>query len=363
MRVTLPCRRAIYADDHDAFRDSVRGFVAAEIVPHLDDWRRNGQVPRSVLAASGRAGFLGTAVPETFGGGGTEDLAFLAVLVEEAVAVGATGVALIAALHAGVVIPYLLEHGSDADNERLLPGLATGELIAVPAPAGSLAVDDGRLTGSLSSVPGARCADILLLDSRVGPHFVETANPAIRITAESAGLGAVEAGLADVALDTVPATAATTQHVSIQPDLDLWFSVLALAGARTAVELAVEYATSRKVFGRPLAEFQNTRFRLAEIAAELITATTFVDHCVSARGRGELGATDAAAARLVTTSLHDRAVDQSLQLHGGYGYMREYPIAQAFADARFLRLAAQCYSDPRGVLAPTSTDSASPTRA
>jgi acyl-CoA dehydrogenase len=348
MVLTAPGRRSIFADDHEAFRDSVRRFVSSAIVPNLDDWRRNDGMPRSLISVAGEAGFLGTTVPEEFGGGGTDDLGFLAVLIEETTAVGATGAALMWALHAGVAISYLVENGTDADKERWLPRLAGGELLAVTAPGTSLTVFNGRLTGTLSGVPFAREAGVLLVDSSAGVVFVETANPRIRITPDTGNLGAPEAGIADVEFDAVPP--ASVLPASLHLDLDLWFAVLALAGARTAVALAVDYVGSRKVFGRPLAQFENTQFRLAELAAELATATMLVDQCVSARGEGALRTADAAAARLVTAALHDRAVDQSMQLHGGYGYMREYPIAQAFADARFLRLAAQCYSDPRRAL-------------
>jgi acyl-CoA dehydrogenase len=351
MVLTLPSRRSIFADDHEAFRDSVRRFVVTEIVPHLEDWRRADGMPRSVVAAAGEAGFLGTTVPEEFGGGGTDDLGFLAVLIEETVAAGATGAALTWALHAGIAIPHLVEHGGDAEKQRWLPGLASGELIAVPASGASLTVHDERLTGTLSSVPCALIADVLLVDSPGGIAFVETAHPGIRVTPVAGNLGAPDAGIADIELEAVPLASTTVLPFPLVPDLDLWFAVLALAGARTAVALAVDYVRSRKVFGRPLAEFENTRFRLAQLSAEILAATTFVDQCVSARSSRMPRAADAAAARLVTAALYDRAVDQSMQLHGGYGYMREYPIAQAFADARFLRLAAQCYSDPRRALA------------
>jgi acyl-CoA dehydrogenase len=350
MVLTVPSRRSIFADDHEAFRDSVRRFADTEIVPYLEDWRRNEGVPRSLVAIAGQAGFLGTTVPKAFGGGGTDDLGFLAVLIEETMAEGATGVALMWALHAGVAVPFLVEHGSDADKERWLPGLVDGELVAVPAPGSSLTVLDGRLTGTLSGVPCARIADALLVDSSAGVVFVETAHTGVRVTPVAGSLGAPEAGVADVEFDAVPLASASALPSSLSHDLDLWFAVLALAGARTAVALAVDYVRSRKVFGRPLSEFENTRYRLAELAAELSTVTTFVDHCVSAASRRKLRAVESATARLITSALHDRTVDQSMQLHGGYGYMREYPIAQAFADARFLRLAAQCYSEPRRAL-------------
>jgi acyl-CoA dehydrogenase len=347
--LTVPSRRSIFADDHEAFRDSVRRFVTTEVGPHLDDWRRDGGFPRSVVAAAGDAGFLGTAVPEEFGGGGTEDLGFLAVLIEETVAVGATGLALLLALQAGVTIPSLLDHGTEADKQLWLPVLVNGELIGVPAPRGSVTLHDGRLTGTLSGVPAGRGADLLLIDVD-GVAIVSTDQPGVHVKPVAGSLAAPDAGSADVTLDGIHSGDMLPSD-AFHRDIDLWLAVTALAAARTAVSLAVDYVHSRKVFGRPLAEFENTRFRLVELSAELATATTYVDHCLGARMRAGLAATDAAAARLVTTTLNDHAVDQSLQLHGGYGYMREYPIAQAFADARFLRLIGQAHSDPRHALA------------
>jgi acyl-CoA dehydrogenase len=345
--LTLPSR-SIFAEDHEVFRDSVRRFVTTEIVPHLDDWRRADGMPRTLVAAAGEAGFLGTAVPEEFGGGGTEDVGFLAVLIEETVAAGATGPALLWALHAGVTIPCLLDAGSDADKDRWLPGLAGGELIGIPAPRGSVALEDGHLTGELPCVPCGRLADLLLVD--VGDiAIVGTSQPGVRTASVAGNLAGPDAGVADLtmdraAIDTLPSTA-------FHRDIDLWLAVVALASARTATQLAIDYVHSRKVFGRPLSEFENTRFRLAELSAEITSATTYVDGCLTTRVHGGLAAADAAAARLITTALNDRAVDQSMQLHGGYGYMREYPIAQAFADARFLRLVGQAHSDPRHALA------------
>jgi acyl-CoA dehydrogenase len=146
-------RRRIYGDDHHAFRDSVKRFIATEVAPNLDAWRRANGVPRSIVAAGGDAGFLSTALPEEFGGGGTEDFGFLVVLIEETIAAGATGLALLWALQAGVTIPFLLEHAPSAGKAQWLPGLGAGQLIALPAPA------------ELSHVSAPSTADDLLVNS------------------------------------------------------------------------------------------------------------------------------------------------------------------------------------------------------
>jgi acyl-CoA dehydrogenase len=350
--------RRLFDEDHKVFRDSVRRFLASEVVPNLDGWRRSGALPRSVVVAAGQAGFLGAAVPEEFGGGGSDDMRFLAVLIDETIDAGATGLALLFALNAGVTIPRLLEHGSNASKRRWLPGLVGGELIAIPAPARSVSVRDDSLAGMVPGLPGGQLADLVLLDAgKVAA--VPLRQSGIRVEPVTESLAAPDAAVADVILDDVVVAAddvlADGATSALHRDLDLWVAVLARAGAAAALAMTLEYVRSRKVFGRALTEFENTRFRLAELSAELATATTFVDSCILARNRGDLGATDAAAARLSTAGLHDRAADQGMQLHGGYGYMREYPISQEFADARFLRLVGQAHSDARNVMAQALT--------
>jgi acyl-CoA dehydrogenase len=336
----ISSRRRIYGDDHDAFRESVKRFIATEVAPNIDGWRHANGLPRSIIAAAGDAGFLGTAVPEEFGGGGTDDLGFLAVLIEETIAAGATGLALVLALQAGVTIPFLLEHATAAQKQQWLPGLSTGALIAVPAPA------------TLSNVAAARIADALLLpNDSDGVALVPLDQPGVTITPVDDNLAGRDAALADVRLGEVDTNRRLGSAAALYRDLDLWFAVLALASARTATGFAVDYVHDRKVFGRPLAEFENTRFRLAELWAELAGLTAFVDSCVHSRGSGALDAAEAAAARLTASRVCEQAVDQSLQLHGGYGYMREYPISHAFADARFLQVMAAAYSNPRETLA------------
>jgi acyl-CoA dehydrogenase len=335
-------RRRIYGHDHEAFRDSVKRFIATEVAPNLDAWRRANGVPRSIVAAGGDAGFLSTALPEEFGGGGTEDFGFLVVLIEETIAAGATGLALLWALQAGVTIPFLLEHAPSAGKAQWLPGLGAGQLIALPAPA------------TLSSVAAARIADALLVSNDTdGVALIALDQPSVTITTLDENLAGRDAGLADVTLGDADTTSGLGSPTALRRDLDLWFAVLAMASARTAMALAVDYVHARKVFGRLLVEFENTRFRLAELWAELASLTAFVDSCVHARGAGALHVADAAAVRLTAGRVCGEAVDQSLQLHGGYGYMREYPISHAFADARFLQVMAAAYSNPRDTLAST----------
>lgn len=341
--MTTLARRLDPTADHAAFRESARRFVASEVVPHLDDWRRDGTASRAVFAAAGSHGFLGTCVPEEFGGGDVGDYKFLAALIEETVDAGSVGLALLWALHAGVVIPQLLEHGAPEIRQGFLPGLASGEIIGVAA--GGV---DGR------AVPGARLADIVLLTGGDGVDLLRVTAATIATTPSPASLAAPEAGCADLVITSAEPDTLTPLPGAgelVGRDIDLWIAVVARAAAHRSTELAIQYAESRHVFGKPLADFENTQMRLAEVAAELRSVTTYVDQCLTARSVSALDATDAAAAREVAIRLAGWAADQSLQLHGGYGYMREYPIAQAFADTRFLSTTAQRFSDSRRVLA------------
>jgi acyl-CoA dehydrogenase len=321
-------------------------LTTAEVVPHLEQWRLDGTIPRGVLAAAGAAGFLGTTVAEEFGGGGADDSGFSAVLIEEIAAVGATTLSLLCALHVGVAIPAL----STGKCTRWLPRLVSGELIATvtaPTAKSDFALAGGQLSGELASVPYARLADLLLVDlGDDNVAVVEIDQHGVRIGPDTPILGGHEGAAADVILVGANVDVIRT---SLTPSIDQWFAVTMLAASRAALQLGVEYVTARKVFGQPLATFENTRFRIAELWAEVSAATLLVDSCIAAGI--EVHVCDAAAARLTAARVLDAVVDQCLQFHGGYGYMREYPISTAFADARFLRLAAQRFSDPRHRLA------------
>jgi acyl-CoA dehydrogenase len=361
-------RRGLFGEDHDAFRDTVRRFLAAEVVPHLDAWRAAGGVPEDVWQAAGKHGFLGMTVPEQFGGGGVDDVRFVVVVAEEAMRIGAAGLALTFAWHSGVCIPLVIRHGSAGQQAAWLPGLASGELVAAPAAIGApvpgVTLPSGiRLDGSVPDVPAGHQADLLVTAVQHEPGYVRIAvlgtdAPGLARGPVTGVLGAPDAGHADVRFESaeVPASALLSgdgpaQLRELRRDCDFWSAVLAVAGARAALSLTLGYVRDRRVFGRPVAEFENSRFRLAELAAELTMAGVFVDECVRDHAAGALTTAQAAAARLGSGAVHDLAVDQGLQLHGGYGYMREYPIAQAYADARYLRLAGAAVSPGRETLA------------
>jgi acyl-CoA dehydrogenase len=335
-----------YDEDHEAFRASVRGLFATEVIPHLTEWRKAGRVPAQLFLSLGEQGFLGTNTPEIFGGGDAEDPRFTCVLIEEAVSVGATGLALVLAHHVGVCIPALLRQPSSDSRSTALRSLVVGQTVAAPA-----GLDDQL---SSQGVAGALSAGLFVV-VQVDPagHRSVKFPPAdtAEVWLDSGVLGGLEAGTGEVrftvdALEVCPA-AGKDEAGLLGRDFDLWTAVVAAAGARYALRLALEYVADRKVFGRALSEFENTRLRLAEVAADIATVDASVELCLTRLAAGGLIGAEAAAARIVAINAYERAVDQALQLHGGYGYMREYPIAHAFSDARFVRQAADCMSDPR----------------
>jgi len=340
--------RPRYEEDHEAFRGSVRRVLESEVVPYLDEWRAEGRIPERIPLFLGEQGFLGTAIPESLGGGGVDDPRFAAVLVEEVMAVGATGLALVLAYHCGVCVPALLRMPEGEARAAALLGAATGEILAAP-----LVLDD-RLESH--GVPGASLAGAFLVSS-IAPEGRTVGLPprgVAEVAVEARTLGGLEAGTADVRFTQVALETGVIcrdDDREFGRDIDLWTAVVAASGARRALELALIYVRDRKVFGRPLAEFENTRFRLAEVAAEATTVGAVVNRCLDELVDGNLAASDAAVARMAAVAAYEHAGDQALQLHGGYGYMLEYPVSFAYRDARFLRHAAAVTGDPRIVVA------------
>jgi acyl-CoA dehydrogenase len=334
--------RAGYDDDHATFRDSVRRFVADHVSGDLERWRADSRFDVSVFAAAGEQGFLGTTVAEQHGGAGVDDPRFPAVLVEELGRSGAIGVALVAARQLGVVLPVIAALAERSDEAAAwLSGLAAGELVACV----------GVLDGSTArAVPAAAAADLFVLAD--AERVVALTRDAV--TVESAALlGGADAATGNLTVDpaALAAAPAVDSVEQLYAGLDLWTSIVSLSAARAALDLTAGYVGERAVFVRPLSSFENTRFRLAEAAAELAAAHGLLDDALDALAAGGLTTALAAAVRIVSERVHDAIVDQGMQLHGGYGYMREYPISAAFGDARFVRVTAAGAREPRTAVA------------
>ncbi|MVU80806.1 hypothetical protein GPX89_26575 [Nocardia sp. ET3-3] len=343
----LATARRVFDDEHEAFRDSFAVFVKREVVP--------APSAAAMFAAAGRNGFLGIQVPEELGGAAVPDPRFGLVGAEELARNGLLGLGLSFATHVGVAIPALLDDSTDEQQARWLPDLVSGERIA--AVGGntvrfSAQPGGGRLDGVVLGVVNAASAGLLLIpvagpdgDPRVA--VLDPRAPGVRICNEIEPMGLSDAGLFDIHLDGVEVDEQDLVHgnlMRIQRDQRLWSAVLAVAGARTALDWALDYVRGRKVFGRTVASFENTRYALAALLAEIVRTESLVDSCVRDHCAGRLAPYRAAALALSAGELLCRAADQALQLHGGYGYMREYPISQAFADARYFRLAS-CSSE------------------
>jgi len=354
----------LYEPVHDEFRELCRDFLAKEAVPHHPEWVKAGLVDRTVWRKAGAAGLLGMDVDEEYGGGGQRDFRFNAVLVEEIVAAGCSGLGF--GLHNDVVAPYLTELATGDQRKRWLPRFCSGEMItaiAMSEPgAGSdlagvrtTAVRDGDsyvINGQKTFITNGELADLVIVvaktDPTAGAHgvslvVVERGMPGFdrgrRL--DKVGLKANDTAELFFADCRVPAdnllgaeNSGFYQLMANLPRERLSIAVAAVAASERILGMTLDYARERQAFGRPIGSFQHNRFVLAELDTEVTIARTFLNHCIAEYNEGRLSVTDAAKAKWWTTELQNRVADRSVQLHGGYGYMSEYPVAQAWLDSR-----------------------------
>jgi acyl-CoA dehydrogenase len=364
-------RRAIFTPEHDAFRDAIRQFLVKEVVPDYPAWEKAGAPPRDFYRRAGELGFIGIQVPEKFGGGGEPTFTYNVILTEEAqracVGLGSLRV------HMDVVLPYFLHYADDEQKRRWLPGIASGELmtaIAMTEPgtgsdlAGirTTATRDGDhyvLNGAKTFITGGLNADLVLVVARTSPAAAENRREGLSIlVVESSSPGfSVGRNLEKLGLKAQDTTELFFRDVRVPadnllgeegqafryllhnlPQERLTIAVAALGSAAAALTLTVDYVTQRNVFGQPVSSFQNTKFVLADCATRIEAGQALVDRALDAHNAGELTVADAAKAKLFCTELQAKVIDECLQLHGGYGYMLEYPIARLYADARVTRI-------------------------
>jgi alkylation response protein AidB-like acyl-CoA dehydrogenase len=355
---------ALYEAEHEAFRAMVRDFLGKEVVPHHGAWAEAGIVDRSVWLKAGEQGLLGMDVPEEYGGGGVKDFRYNAILAAEVSRVGASGLGF--GLHNDVVAPYLIDLCTDEQKARWLPGFVRGEIItaiAMTEPgAGSdlqglqtTARRDGDewvLNGSKTFITNGINADLVIVVARTDPDagargfsllVVERGMPGFERGRNLDKIGLKAQDTAELFFDDVRVPASnllgTEGHgffhlMNNLPQERLSIAAVAVAASRLILDLTVDYCKSRTAFGRPIGTFQNTRFELAEMHTEVTIAETYLEKAILEHNAGRFTVEDAAMAKWWTTELQKRVVDRCLQLHGGYGYMLEYPVARAYLDSR-----------------------------
>ena len=358
--------RTIFDETHDQFRSAFRGWLDDRVVPNHEQWEHEGITPRDLWLDAGKQGFLGLTVPESYGGGGTNDYRFAAIMTEEIGNTGVIGSGNGITLHNDIVLPYYLELANDEQKKRWLPGMCSGELVGalgITEPNTGSDVAGVRTTGVKKGgayiVNGAKTfisnginSDLVITVAKTDP---DKGHRGFSLLIVERGMKGFERGrnldkLGMHAQDTaelffndveVPVENLLGEEgmgfVYLMTNLAqerLGIAVGAIAVADAAVKWTLDYTKERKAFGQSISQFQNSKFLLAELATEVQIAQVYVDRCVELHCDRKLSAEQAAAAKYWCTELQNKVVDRCLQLHGGYGYMREYPIARAWADSR-----------------------------
>lgn len=356
--------RDIYTDEHDAFRDMVRSFIAKEAAPHHEQWEKDGIVSREVWLAAGRAGLLGIDMPEEYGGGGNDDYRYYVIFNEELAKAGIHGPGF--AVHNDINGGYLRQLCTDEQKARWFPGYCSGEIITAiamtePAAGSDLqgikttAVKDGDdyvLNGSKTFISNGILADLVIVVAKTDPS---AGAKGVSLLAVERGMDGFERGrnldkvgmhaqdTAELFFDNVRVPKANLLgeegmgFIYLMTNLArerLSIGATAMAAAEDAFEQTLEYCKTREAFGRPIGKFQHNRFTLAEMKTELTIARSFTDECILKESEGKLTVDEAAMLKWWNTELLKRVVDRCVQLHGGYGYMTEYPIAKAYQDVR-----------------------------
>ena len=363
--------RTLFSPDHEGFRDSFRRFVEKEIAPFHDAWEEQGYVDREVWRKAGENGFLCMTMPEAYGGAGADRLYSVAQM-EEIARAGVSGIGF--GLHSEIVAPYVLHYGTEAQKQHYLPRLATGEMvgaIAMSEPAAgsdlqgvkttALRQPDGSylLNGSKNFITNGWHADLVIVVAKTDPaagakgtslFLVERGMPGFSKGKRLKKLGMKAQDTSELFFDNVRVPAENLLggaafegkgFICLMEQLPwerLQIAIGAVAAAQAAIDWTVAYVRDRKVFGQPVAAYQNTRYTLAELQTEVQVARVFVDKCCELVCQDKLDTATASMAKYWCSDLQCKVMDECVQLHGGYGYMWEYPITRAYADARVQRI-------------------------
>jgi len=365
-------RRTIFNEEHDEFRAMAREFVAKELLPVFETFETNGKIDKEFIAKMGEMGLTGLQIPEEYGGGDqTDTFKYNAILNEETTYAAAPLGTL--RVHQDLITPYIMNYANDEQKQRWLPGMANGTLMTAiamtePGTGSDLtgirtrAEWDGEqyiLNGAKTFITGGILADRVLVVARTTPFdendrrgglsifVVDVENEGFEKGRQLEKIGIKAQDTAELSFTNVKVPAKDLlgeegkafEYLSHNlPQERLTISINAVASAQAAIQFATEYADERKVFGKPLKDFQNTKFVLAECSTEVQAAQALLDNALEAHDASELTPADAARLKLFTTEVQARVVDKCLQVHGGYGYIMEYPIARLYTDARVTRI-------------------------
>ena len=363
--------RTLFSSDHESFRDSFRRFVDKEIAPFHAEWEEQGYVAREVWTKAGENGFLCMTMPEEYGGSEADKL-YSVIQMEEIARAGVTGIGF--GLHSEIVAPYILHYGTPEQKSKYLPKLASGEMvgaIAMSEPAAgsdlqgvkttAIQQADGSylLNGSKTFITNGWHADLVVVVAKTNPAaggkgtslvLVERGMPGFSVGQRLKKVGMKAQDTSELFFDNVKIPAENLLggaafenkgFICLMEQLPwerLQIAIGAVASAQAAIDWTIAYVKERKVFGQPVAAFQNTRFKLAEMQTEVQVARVFVDKCCELICQDKLDTATASMAKYWTTDLQCKVMDECVQLFGGYGYMWEYPIARAYADARVQRI-------------------------
>jgi alkylation response protein AidB-like acyl-CoA dehydrogenase len=362
-------QRAVYNEEHEMFRDAVRRFIKAEIAPHFERWEEAGIVDRSYWAAGGRAGLLCPQIPEEYGGAGGS-FKHNSIVVEEIGYAGFAGPMTDFSVHSDVCAGYILHAGTEEQRRFWLPRMVSGETVCAiamtePSTGSDLqgvktrAVRDGdayRISGSKTFISNGQHCDLVIVVARTSEAPGSKGMSLILVEADRDGfrrgrnlhkLGHLSADTSEMFFDEVKVPVSNvmgaegTGFATLMTELPqerLTIAFQSMAAAQRAFDITCDYVRGRRAFGRPVADFQNTQYTLADLKADLLVGWAFVDQCLDKHLRSELSPLDASTAKLWCTEMHGRMVDQCVQFHGGYGFMREYEICRLYADARVQRI-------------------------
>jgi acyl-CoA dehydrogenase len=359
--------RTVYDSEHELFRSNVRRFLQEEVEPFHTQWEKDGQVDRELWRKAGSQGYLVPQAPENYGGAAA-DFRYNAIIAEEVSRSGCTGLGW--GVHSDIAVPYIMNYGTDTQKERYLPACIRGDIVMAiamtePGTGSDLqgirttAIADGDhyvINGSKTFITNGQHADLIIVVCKTDPSAGAAGTSLLLVESDRPGF---ERGRN---LDKVGMKAQDTSELFFHdvrvpkenllgdegkgfvylmeelPQERLSIGVMAIAAAQAVLDQTVAYVKERNAFGKPLATFQNTQFKLAEMDTELTSAQVFMDRCLELLVAGQLDTVTASKAKLLGSELQCRIVDECVQLHGGYGYMWEYPVARAFADSRVQRI-------------------------